>query len=1179
MEAYAELEKWTDKTVTKEYFMKGLHLTIKERNAKVVPKLIKVMIDLFSSEEAESLSEKLDLKRFLTHYCEHIMYNAKTKLAKANCLKLIPIIFKVLPNDKMIEGLKNLLATIKPKIQTKALVFILELVKAGKVVELEYLKKFYSVFEKTSTSRTAAIRKSTMEILKETYYYMGEGLLAMMGNFKEAVTKELTAWTKTVDPKKMKIIEQKGGKKIDAYDLAEEVTLPKEFTDDEWYEEVISLKKWKEKNQKLNELITILSKAKKLNPKTKTQNFIHLAQKLFMENIVINQVAIIKIIGFCASALRKNFLHQAKQIISTLFTKLKEKNRQLSEEILNTLEKFYLFMSLDDTLDEYRDNLKDKSNDKKKNILTLILRLLDKGLGVKNKGEAKKMVKIMIGLLEESDSTVRNRSAEVIGKMKDKYNDSIMPLLSDLNPQKLKMILKHCSNQAGLIATGVDEADTKGAGKKKTKGGRGKGKKMIRDKLELIKEVREELFSNRTVKISDKSKFAGFLNTKLRGLSAMTKEFTELSNNQMKEICGIVDDLCQKIDKESFTEPIRKMLVTFFLEQSNLKASNELFRSMQMFIDSKLITAKTFLLDTYEIIFKKNTKINKEFLIMLVRLLETELISHRSLKAIAHKQFVEFVKAHFSNTTTHVSIRLVIVNFMKTIEKKFGPRHLAGYPSNLQKELEQQNIENQKMLKKFLDKLNDRNNDRRRSAIEELINTRDPQRIKYYWAQTEFLNYLKRLLIQEKEEGIYSFLVEILEKYLDMYQSNSVEFSLKNYLYVFQIIISNYANREDAGDMYIHIDKLFHKTVKSLTPNTVFYELMNDKNNASMREDILNFYLLYHLDITPDISFIDWLAKIVNDKDAYRNELKSLVDNVLLTLKATDNDELIIKGAQNKHIRDIWHMDEEDIIFDREILQRESIFDSVSKFRTIKRYLMENLKLDEEEFYAKTIDRLLKEDPEFKRAKLVFYMIKAYDNTRQIAENVFADLRMIEWIEEEEMDVLICVKIIFVLLKNNIFDGTSHLFNQLRNFLIEILQHRPEIEDNFEEIFSPNSFEFYFFGHLVNSTHPVGFQHRFGNVPNMDKSVVEEGYANQAGFQSANNVSNIYHSNLQGPLGSTSNFGVNTSQIGPKQSNYGSNRQSFLARRDHMTSQKSLRLEGVDAENRSTYGTFFASDI
>jgi hypothetical protein len=864
----------------------------------------------------------------------------------------------------------------------------------------------------------------------------------------------------------------------------------------------------------------------------------------------------------------------AKQIISTLFTKLKEKNRQLSEEILTTLQKFYLFMTIDETIDEFKDNLKDKSNDKKKNILTLLLRIIDKGIGIKNKTDAKKIVRVMIKLLEESNSTVRNLSAEVIGKLKDLYNDTIMPLLSDLNPQRLKMILKHCSNQAGLLAQGpADEDEGKGKGKGKLKSKTKRGRNMIRDKLELIKEVREELFSNRTVKLSDKTKFGGFLNTKLRGLSAMTKEFTELSNNQMKEICGIVDDLCQKIDKESFTDPNRKMLVTFFLEQSNLKASNELFRSMQMFIDSKLITTKTFLLDTYEIIFKKNTKINKEFLIMLVRLLETELISHRSLKAIAHKQFVEFVKAHFSSTTTHVSIRLVIVNFMKTIQKKFGARHLAGYPSNLQKELEQQNVENQKMLKKFLDKLNDRNNDRRRSAIEELINTRDPQRIKYYWSQTEFLNYLKRLLIQEKEEGIYSFLVEILEKYLDMYQSNSVEFSLKNYLYVFQIIINNYANREDAGDMYIHIDKLFHKTVKSLTPNTVFYELMNDKNNASMREDILNFYLLYHLDITPDISFIDWLAKIVNDKEAYRNELKSLVDNVLLTLKATDNDELIIKGAQNKHIRDIWHMDEEDIIFDKEILQRENIFDSVSKFRTIKRFLMENLKLDEEEFYAKTVDRLLKEDPEFKRAKLVFYMIKAYDNTHQIADSIFADLQMIDWIEEEEMDVLICVKIIFVLLKNNIYDGGSPLFNQLRNFLIELIQQRPEIEENFEEIFSPNSFEFYFFGHLVNSSHPVGFQHRFGNVPTQEnKSVILDPYQNIV-HPSGNNISNIYQSNLQGNvLGSTSNLGANTSHLGQKHSNYGSNKQSFLARRDHMTSKKSLRLEAMDPENQSTYG-------
>lgn len=1177
LEAYDELMKWEDPTLTKQTFIKGLHLTIKERNPKAIAKLIKVMKVLFTAKDADSYLDKLDLKKFMLYYCENLMTNAKSGAVKKASLELIPILFKILPQNKIVEEIKTLLTVIKTKTQEKAIIFLIHLVRGGFIKELDYLNDFMNNFPKMTTSRTTGVRKGTMALLKEAFLWMGEPLLQMLTDLKENVLKELKEYAKTVDPSKMKLSKLPGGKakKLDAYEMAREVVLPKEYLDSAWADKVIDMPKWNQKNSEIKALNAILSKAKKLHPKTETQSFIHLVRYFFGTSNINNQIEAIKMLGHLANGLRKNFAFQAKNMAPTLLKKLKEKKRQLTDAILDTMEIFYITLSLEETLEDIQENLKGKGSDKKNNILKLFIRLIKQGKGIKGPKLARKVVKMIIKLLEESDSEVRNKASEVIGKLKDKYNEAVTPLLSDLHPQRLKLILKHCRNQTGLVQE-EEEALEKD---KKPGSRRTKRKKLKTDKKTLIKELREELFSNKTVKLSDKSKFGSYLNMKLRALSSLTKDFTEISSGQLKEICLLVEELCQKIEKESFTDDNRKMVITFFLEQSNLKASNELFESMKNFIESKLISTKTFLIDTYDIIFRKNTKINKEFLIMLVRLLEKELVTHRNLGAIAHKQFVEFIKTHFSSPTTHVSIRLVIVNFMKTIEKKFGARHLSQYPANLLKELEQQNIENQKMLKKFLDKLNDRNNDRRRSAIEELINTRDPQRIKYYWSQMEFLNYLKRLLIQEKEEQIYSYLVEILEKYLDLYQNNSMEFSLKNYLYVFQIIINNYSNREDAGDMYIHIDKLFHKTVKSLSPNKVFYELMNDTNNASMREDILNFYLLFHEEITPKVSLIQWLTRIVNDKDAYTNELKSLVDNVLLTIKATDNDELVIKGAQNKHIRDVWRQREELIIFDPEILMRESIFDSVSKFRTIKRFLIRRLKLDEEEFYSKTIDRLLKEDLEDKRAKLVYYMIKAYNNTHQIAENIFADLQLIDWAEEDRMEILICIKILLTLLKNKIFEGESQFFSELRVFLMNVVKLVPDIETTFEETFSPNSFEYYFFNHLINTSKPVGFRHRFGENPGANHEAEEPVDPNldTSAMQNGNNTSHIYQSTQvnQQVLGSQNGLGVNTSHFGGMASDMGSNHASYIGRKELGKSQKSFKIDLISADNRSTYGIFY----
>jgi|JI61114BRNA_FD_contig_31_5248233_length_1160_multi_3_in_0_out_0_1 hypothetical protein len=52
---------------------------------------------------------------------------------------------------------------------------------------------------------------------------------------------------------------------------------------------------------------------------------------------------------------------------------------------------------------------------------------------------------------------------------------------------------------------------------------------------------------------------------------------------------------------------------------------------------------------------------------VIVRLMEEKLSKKGTLQSIAHKNWVEFLKTHFSNTTVHVSIKTTLVNLMRTI--------------------------------------------------------------------------------------------------------------------------------------------------------------------------------------------------------------------------------------------------------------------------------------------------------------------------------------------------------------------------------------------------------------------------------------------------------------------------------------------------------------------------------
>lgn len=59
--------------MTRENFFKGLHLSIKERNQKVVPFILDGIIDCMNSEKCERCLKQLNFNKFLSAFIEHLM--------------------------------------------------------------------------------------------------------------------------------------------------------------------------------------------------------------------------------------------------------------------------------------------------------------------------------------------------------------------------------------------------------------------------------------------------------------------------------------------------------------------------------------------------------------------------------------------------------------------------------------------------------------------------------------------------------------------------------------------------------------------------------------------------------------------------------------------------------------------------------------------------------------------------------------------------------------------------------------------------------------------------------------------------------------------------------------------------------------------------------------------------
>ena len=545
--AYKELTQWNDPEFTPEIFAKGLHLAVKEKHPQVIDELLSAIESLLETKPAAFAA--VDFKKFMLNFTEHLLNNVKGA-SKDHSSTFIVKLYETVNKEEFLEQVKVLLATIKMKVQEKALVIVFELLKAGKIEEMKYLKALWPDLEKHLTSRTPAVKNAAYDIYKEAFLWMGEGLKAFLTNLKKPQMDELEAYFKTVDASAMKTLKKADGAKakaFDVYDIATEAELPKKYNDDAWTDEVMAMTKWNERKDEIERLNEFLAKNPKLNSKTNGINFMTLAKKLFMESNVAVQVSAIKMLGLLAAGLRKHFVICAKTIFPTLLAKMKEKNRALSEEILLTLEKFYLILTFDETHDELKEHFGEKNTDKKINLLKLMLVMIDKLDRIKTEANAVKAVKMVLKLIDENDSTVREYAAQVVAKLKDNFSDKVTPLLSDLNSQKMSKILKYCQNTSSIVAS--DVKDVKGAtgkeGDKKSiadvddaqKGSKRKVlSSMSKDKSQMIAEMRENLFSNKTVKLSDVKNFSNFLYTNLKNLSELTKDFKEVSTTQTKEI-------------------------------------------------------------------------------------------------------------------------------------------------------------------------------------------------------------------------------------------------------------------------------------------------------------------------------------------------------------------------------------------------------------------------------------------------------------------------------------------------------------------------------------------------------------------------------------------------------------------------------------------------------------------
>lgn len=106
-------------------------------------------------------------------------------------------------------------------------------------------------------------------------------------------------------------------------------------------------------------------------------------------------------------------------------------------------------------------------------------------------------------------------------------------------------------------------------------------------------------------------------------------------------------------------------------------------------------------------------------------------------------------------------------------------------------------------------------------------------------------------------------------------------------------------------------------------------------------------------------------------------------------LKNTDNDEIIIKGDQNRAIWKIWQQKEEDVLFEQRFIRGDKFFEDISFYNSAKLFIQQHLQLEDDKFFSKDISAVQIQPKEnLLKIKLAFFYIKSIDNISFIQKHI-----------------------------------------------------------------------------------------------------------------------------------------------------------------------------------------------
>ena len=353
-------------------------------------------------------------------------------------------------SEGFIQGLLIELNNKNIKIQSSAINVINSLINAFGIDVFSF-EPFINEIEKFAGNSNPILRGEALSFYKECYRWIKESIFPYVEKLKKPQQEELkkafeeiteipypTRSLKYREARKKSESVKQIQKKIEICEIEDTKDIFTRFNE-KWADSVLELDKWIEKKQALEILNEEIDNSK-LAEKSPVV-LVELAKWLIINDANVNVVQqAIKLIGLLAKGQKKYFELYAKQCFPICLSKLKDKKKQIIQEVYSTLEYLLNSVTLEQANDDIKESMEDKTPLVKINITTWLERIFA-NLPLELLSRSVKSIGLMAKKnTDDSVAEVRTESFKVISIMISRFPETLNSIFADFSAAKMKKI-------------------------------------------------------------------------------------------------------------------------------------------------------------------------------------------------------------------------------------------------------------------------------------------------------------------------------------------------------------------------------------------------------------------------------------------------------------------------------------------------------------------------------------------------------------------------------------------------------------------------------------------------------------------------------------------------------------------------------------------------------------------